>query len=178
MQHFLSIIAVGRRSSSFNHLLTYTCIIFYTVMDCINSWCCLLYLFVVMNLSKVFVCLQHTSCPWWITSLSFGLSSSKALPEVGPQHYTSGLSFSVCWMFMFVCVCVSSLGRPGVWGIKALLGQSSIVNSSDPLNSVGLVYEREGRCSTFHVPNRGALCLFFSYSSLSFQQLLFFFLLF
>lgn len=44
---------------------------------------------------------------------------------------------------------------------KALLGPSSIVSSSVPLNSVGLVFEKEGRCSTFHLQSRGALHSFF-----------------
>lgn len=44
---------------------------------------------------------------------------------------------------------------------KASLGQSSIVSSSGPLNSVGLVFEREGRCSTFHLQSSRALCPFF-----------------
>lgn len=44
---------------------------------------------------------------------------------------------------------------------KALLVQSSIVSGSGPLNSVGLVFEREGRCSTFHLQSRGAQCSLF-----------------
>ncbi len=79
---------------------------------------------------------------------------------------------------MYVCVCVSvPLGVQVSEVSKALLGPSSIVSSSVPLNSVGLVFEKEGRCSTFHLQSRGP-CALFSYSSLNFQQLLLFLVLF
>lgn len=78
---------------------------------------------------------------------------------------------------MCVCVCLP-LGVQVSEISKALLGLSSIVSSSGSLNSVGLVFEKEGRCSTFHLKSSGALHSFFSYSSLNFQLLLLFFLLF
>lgn len=79
-----------------------------------------------------------------------------------PQHYTFFLRLMEVYVCVCVYACVSSLGSPGVWSIKGLTGSVfHIVSSSGPLNSVGLVYEREGRCSTFHLQSRGALCSFF-----------------
>lgn len=78
---------------------------------------------------------------------------------------------------VYVFIYMFSFEYPGVWVLKGLLGQYAIVSSSGPLNSVGLVFEREGRCSTFHLQSRGAQCAF-SFLSLDFQQLLLFFLLF
>lgn len=42
---------------------------------------------------------------------------------------------------------------------KAMLGQSSTVSSSGSLHAVGLVFEKEGRCSTFHLQSRGLFFL-------------------
>ncbi len=70
------------------------------------------------------------------------------------------LEVCVC---VYVCVCISALTIQVSEISKASLGQSPKVRSSGLLNSVGLSFEREGRCSTFHFQTRGVPALF-SYS--------------
>ena len=130
---------------------------------------CVALVFTVRARVSVCVCSAHADSPvFWSLLIHAKLQD-------GAQYYTLALSLLNCWKFVFVCF---PLGVQVSEVSKASLGQSSIVSSSGPLNSVGLEFEREGRCSTFHLQSRGALCPFFPHSSLNFQQLLLFFLLF
>lgn len=115
------------------------------------------------TLLSVFAC---SICSWWIIltcTVSVGLFSWKELPEVNLPALNIR-PFSLRFSFSEVFVCMHARVPLGVqvsdlW--NGSLGQSSVVSSSGPLNSVGPVFEREGRCSTFHWQTRGALCPFF-----------------
>lgn len=73
-----------------------------------------------------------------------------------PSHLCLGLSSSHTFRF---CVCVSRPSGVQVSEVsKASPGQLSMVSTSGPLRSVGRAFEREGRCSTFHLLTGGALC--------------------
>lgn len=144
--HSISV-TVGRRCSSFNYCSIHTSSIFYIIIDCINSWSCLMQR-CDESLWQVFACMQHMflmnhAVVFWFIFLKGIVSARLSALHLRP--------FFVRLLEVYVCIHVClPLGVQVSDVSKAMLGQSSIVSSSDPLNSVGLVFEREGRCSTFH----------------------------
>ncbi len=104
----------------------------------------------------------------------------KELPDVVSQYYSKSFSFPACWRFMFIpCehVCVRSWASRCLRYRRPCWVMSSIVSRSGTLNSVGPEFERKEDVLRFTY-EAGELSTLFSYSSLNFQQLLLFLLLF
>lgn len=95
------------------------------------------------SLSQVFVCMQHTSCSWLVTSLSFGLLCWRELPEEPPATLSDFADLGFGKLYDAHVKLCSLLWVS--WCLRYQRPQSSR-STSGHLNTVGLVFERERRC--------------------------------